>query len=50
MEDQDLVNAYDEQLRALKASPEFDQILAKWGFSADASRKVTRDQLCSVAG
>ncbi|PKW15356.1 ectoine/hydroxyectoine ABC transporter substrate-binding protein EhuB [Saccharopolyspora spinosa] len=48
--DQDLVNAYDEQLRALKASPEFDQILSKWGFSADAARSVTRDQLCAVAG
>ncbi|MGP4017434.1 ectoine/hydroxyectoine ABC transporter substrate-binding protein EhuB [Saccharopolyspora sp. 5N708] len=48
--DTDLVNAYDEQLRALKASPEFDQILSKWGFSADAARGVTRDQLCAVAG
>ncbi|MGW3467813.1 ectoine/hydroxyectoine ABC transporter substrate-binding protein EhuB [Saccharopolyspora sp. NPDC000995] len=48
--DQDLVNAYDEQLRALKASPEFDQILSKWGFSANAARSVTRDQLCAVAG
>jgi polar amino acid transport system substrate-binding protein len=48
--DQNLVNAYDEQLRALKASPEFDQILSQWGFSADAVRSVTRDQLCAVAG
>ncbi|MEV0083043.1 ectoine/hydroxyectoine ABC transporter substrate-binding protein EhuB [Saccharopolyspora sp. NPDC050642] len=48
--DQDLVNAYDEQLRALKASPEFDEILSRWGFSADAARGVTRDQLCAVAG
>ncbi|MEB3368575.1 ectoine/hydroxyectoine ABC transporter substrate-binding protein EhuB [Saccharopolyspora mangrovi] len=48
--DADVVAAYDEQLKALKATPEFDQILAKWGFSGDAVRSVNRDQLCSVAG
>ncbi|WP_406692102.1 ectoine/hydroxyectoine ABC transporter substrate-binding protein EhuB [Saccharopolyspora sp. ID03-671] len=45
-----LVAAYDEQLKALKGTPEFDQILGKWGFSGEAARGVTRDQLCSVAG
>lgn len=48
--DADLVAAYDEQLKALKATPEFDQILGKWGFSGDAARSVTREQLCAVPG
>lgn len=48
--DGDLVAAYDEQLKALKATPEFDQILGKWGFSGEAARSVTREQLCAVPG
>jgi polar amino acid transport system substrate-binding protein len=48
--DEDLVAAYDRELKALKDTPEFDSILDEWGFSADAARGVTREELCSVEG
>ena len=48
--DADLANAYDEKLKAFKETPEYAQILAKWGFSADAVKGVTREQLCGNAG
>lgn len=48
--DTDLVKAYDEKLKAFKETPEFDQILTKWGFDASAVKGVTRDQLCGNAG
>ena len=48
--DTDLANAYDEKLRPFKETPEYAQILARWGFSADAVRGVTREQLCGNAG
>lgn len=48
--DRDLVTAYDQELKALKDTPEFDRILDEWGFSGDAARGVTREELCSVEG
>lgn len=48
--DADLAKAYDEKLQPFKQTPEYAQILAKWGFSADAVKGVTREQLCSNAG
>lgn len=48
--DADLAKAYDEKLQPFKQTPEYAQILEKWGFSADAVKGVTRDQLCSNAG
>jgi polar amino acid transport system substrate-binding protein len=48
--DVDLAGAYDEKLKAFKETPEYAQILAKWGFSADAVKGVTREQLCANAG
>ncbi|GHF19629.1 ectoine/hydroxyectoine ABC transporter substrate-binding protein EhuB [Amycolatopsis deserti] len=48
--DTDFQKAYDEQLAAFKQTPEYADTLAKWGFSADDVRGVTRDQLCAVSG
>jgi len=48
--DTELQKAYDEQLAAYKQTPEYADTLAKWGFSADDVRGVTRDQLCAVSG
>lgn len=49
-QDKKLLTAYDEELKALKATPEFDRVLEKWGFSGEAARGVTREELCSVEG
>lgn len=48
--DADLVKQYDEKLQAFKQTPEYADILTKWGFDADAVKGVTRDQLCGNAG
>ncbi len=48
--DTELVKAYDEKLKVFKETPEYARILEKWGFSADAVKGVTRDQLCGNAG
>jgi len=45
-----LAQAYDAKLQPFKETPEYAQILAKWGFSADAVKGVTRQQLCSNSG
>jgi polar amino acid transport system substrate-binding protein len=45
-----LAQAYDEKLQALKQTPEFDKILSQWGFSADAVKGVTKQQLCGNSG
>jgi polar amino acid transport system substrate-binding protein len=39
-------DAYDKALQELKDSGEFDAILAKYGFSAEAAKITTRDSLC----
>ncbi len=39
-------DAYDVALAEVKASGEFDAILAKFGFSAEAAKITTRAQLC----
>jgi polar amino acid transport system substrate-binding protein len=48
--DSALAQAYDAKLQPFKQTPEYAQILAKWGFSADAAKGVTRQQLCSESG
>ena len=45
-EDQDFRDAYDAALKELQASGEFDAILTKYGFPAEAAREATREQLC----
>lgn len=45
-----LQQSYDQQLQAFKQTPEYAQILSKWGFSAADVKGVTRDQLCGNAG
>jgi polar amino acid transport system substrate-binding protein len=45
-----LANAYDEKLKVFKETPEYAQILSRWGFSAEAVKGVTRQQLCGNAG
>jgi polar amino acid transport system substrate-binding protein len=41
---------YNAELKKFKETEEFAQILDKWGFSADAARKATVEELCSVKG
>ncbi len=45
-----LRDAYDQKLQAFKQTPEYAQILNKWGFSADDVKGVTRQQLCGNSG
>lgn len=44
--DKDFLADYNKELKALKKSEKFTQILDKWGFSAEAARKATTEQLC----
>ncbi|WP_116047913.1 ectoine/hydroxyectoine ABC transporter substrate-binding protein EhuB [Amycolatopsis palatopharyngis] len=46
--DTEFQGKYNEELKAFKETPEFEAILEKWGFSADAARKATTEELCSV--
>jgi polar amino acid transport system substrate-binding protein len=39
---------YNEELRAFKETPEFDAILEQWGFSGEAARKATTEELCAT--
>jgi polar amino acid transport system substrate-binding protein len=48
--DQDFLTKYNKQLEAFKQTPEFDKILAKWGFSGDAARDATTKELCATEG
>jgi polar amino acid transport system substrate-binding protein len=45
-----LVQEYNAKLQPFKQTPEYAQILDKWGFSADAARGVTKQQLCNTSG
>ncbi|KNX37950.1 ectoine/hydroxyectoine ABC transporter substrate-binding protein EhuB [Luteipulveratus halotolerans] len=48
--DAKFVAAYNVQLKKYKATPEFDALMKKWGFDADASRKATKAELCKAEG
>lgn len=48
--DKSFVTAYNTQLAALKAGPEFAKILSKWGFEATAAKGVTTASLCKNPG
>jgi polar amino acid transport system substrate-binding protein len=41
---------YNKEFEAFKQTPEFDKIMNKWGFDADAARQATIKELCSVEG
>lgn len=42
--------AYNKELEAFKATPEFAEILTKWGFDASVVEGVTTQELCKTAG
>ena len=42
--------AYNKELEAFKATPEFTEILTKWGFDASVVEGVTAQELCKTAG
>lgn len=46
--DQDFHGRYNKELMAFKETPEFAATLERWGFSAEASRQATTEELCSV--
>lgn len=43
-----LRDAYDEVLAEMKESGEFAEIIEPYGFSAEAAKSVTREQLCTA--
>lgn len=45
-----LRDAYNEKLAEFKQTPEFEAILTKWGFSAEAVEGVTAEELCQNPG
>jgi polar amino acid transport system substrate-binding protein len=47
---QTFLSEYNKELAALKATPEFASILAKWGFDAKTVQGVTSAELCKNAG
>jgi polar amino acid transport system substrate-binding protein len=42
--------AYNKELEAFKKTPEFAQILTKWGFDPSVVEGVTAAELCKTAG
>lgn len=46
--DQDFHGRYNQQLTAFKETEQFAAILERWGFSAEATRGATKDELCAV--
>jgi polar amino acid transport system substrate-binding protein len=48
--DEAFVKEYNKELAAFKETPEFTEILSKWGFSADAVEGVTASELCKNEG
>lgn len=42
--------AYNKELAAFKATPEFGAVLAKWGFDATVVEGVTTEELCKTEG
>jgi polar amino acid transport system substrate-binding protein len=45
-----LRDAYNEKLAEFKQTPEFEAILTKWGFSAEAVEGTTAEELCQNPG
>lgn len=41
---------YNREMEAFKQTPQFDEIMNKWGFDADAAREATIDELCATEG
>ncbi|HET7326482.1 MAG TPA: ectoine/hydroxyectoine ABC transporter substrate-binding protein EhuB [Nocardioidaceae bacterium] len=48
--DKEFQAKYNEELKAFKKTQEFEDILAKWGFDADAARDATTEELCKTKG
>ena len=46
--DEDLRDAYDKALAALKKSGEFAKIVEPWGFSGEAPNLTSREKLCGM--
>lgn len=44
------LKAYNAELAAFKGTPEFDSLMRKWGFDADAARNTTSAELCKNEG
>ncbi|MFJ6313725.1 ectoine/hydroxyectoine ABC transporter substrate-binding protein EhuB [Pseudarthrobacter oxydans] len=42
--------AYNKELAAFKATPEFSEILTKWGFDSTVVEGVTAEELCKTEG
>jgi polar amino acid transport system substrate-binding protein len=42
--------AYNKELAAFKETPEFDKLMEKWGFDAEAARTTTSAELCKNEG
>jgi polar amino acid transport system substrate-binding protein len=45
-----MVKAYNRELEAFKQTEEFNQIMNKWGFDAEAARSTTTAELCKNEG
>jgi polar amino acid transport system substrate-binding protein len=48
--DKAFADAYNAELEKFKKTSEFDSIMSKWGFDADAARKATVTELCKSKG
>lgn len=48
--DKAFADAYNAELEKFKKTGEFDSIMNKWGFDADAARKATVTELCKSKG
>ena len=49
-ENAEFAKEYNDALEKFKETDEFEEILEKWGFDADAARDATVDELCQVEG
>ena len=47
-QDEDLRDAFDKVLAEMKASGEFARIVEPYGFSAEAAKQTSREQLCAA--
>lgn len=45
-----MVEEYNKELEAFKQTPEFDEIMNKWGFDPEAAKDVTSEELCKNPG
>lgn len=48
--DEPFRDKYNKELEAFKQTPEFEKILTKWGFDAEAAREATTKELCATEG